>query len=97
LCRHGFKPKVFIPPFNTFDFQSLDVLRKYFRVVTGGPESINLVGFRLSPSILGGILYVPSYEFAYGRASEILDFVRKVKDKRFRNHPPDATLGLGGG
>ncbi len=76
---NGIEPVVFIPPFNTFDFSSLEVLKRYFRVVCGGPESILYVGLMLSPSYIDQILYVPSYYPAYGRSGEVFEFVERVK------------------
>lgn len=72
-------PAVIVPPFNTFNLSQVDVMRQLFRIVAGGPESIPLVGLRLSPSYLRGMLYVPSYWRAYGKASEVSAFLEKVQ------------------
>jgi hypothetical protein len=82
LRTDGYKADVFIPPFNSLDLSSIKVLRKYFRVVCGGPESVLHVGLRLSPSFLNGVLYLPSYFPAYGRAREVLGFVQNLKTIR---------------
>jgi len=79
LREEGFKTEIFIPPFNSFDLRSVNILMKYFRVICGGPESVLRVGLRLSPCFLDGVLYVPSYFPAYGRAEEILRFVENAK------------------
>ncbi len=79
LQIEGFETELFIPPFNSFDLYSMESLRKYFKVVCGGPESVLYVDLRLSPCFLNGTLYVPSYYPAYGRAEEILRFVENVK------------------
>lgn len=79
LQSEGLKVEVFIPPFNTFDFSSLEVLEKHFKVICGGPNSVFDVGLRISPSYINRTLYVPSYYPAYGRASEILPFVERIK------------------
>jgi hypothetical protein len=68
-------PSCFIPPFNTFDYNNVKVIKKYFKTLFGGPESVKTVGFRLSPSWLDNMLYVPSYFPAYGRAEEVHPFV----------------------
>jgi len=79
LKSHGLETDVFIPPFNTFDYNSLGVLKKYFEIICGGPESIPLVGYRMSPSFINGCLYIPSYHPAYGKAGGILEFVKKAR------------------
>ena len=76
---NGLKTDFFIPCFNTFDLPSLRILKRYFKVICGGPESILYIGLRLSPSYVEDILYVPSYYPAYGRAKEILPFIENVK------------------
>jgi hypothetical protein len=69
----------FVPPFNTFDIPSIEVISKYFKVICGGPESVLYVGLRLSPSYLRDILYVPSYYPSYGRIEELFPFIEKVQ------------------
>jgi len=78
----------FVPPYNTFDFVALDVARQYFRQVTGGPESIPHVGLRLTPSVLSGVTYVPSYAMAYGYAREIRRFVDRAKERGYQTLVP---------
>lgn len=80
LKRYTTQIRVFIPPFNTFDFHSMEILGKYFKIICGGPESIPFVGFRLSPSYLNGCLYVPSYEPMYEKARVIYKHVKKLKE-----------------
>lgn len=79
LRSENLRIDVFIPPFNTFDFSSFEVLEKYFKVICGGPNSVLYVGVRISPSYINRTLYVPSYYPAYGTAAEIMAFVEKVK------------------
>jgi hypothetical protein len=70
----------FIPPFNTFDIPSIEIISKYFKVICGGPESVLYVGLRISPSYLRDTLYIPSYYPSYGRTEEILPFINNVKN-----------------
>jgi hypothetical protein len=80
LKRFSSQINVFIPPFNTFDFHSMEILKKYFKIICGGPESIPFVGFRLSPSYLNGCLYIPSYAPMYEKAWVICKHVKKMKE-----------------
>jgi len=65
-----------MPPFNTFDLSNLQVFKKYFKIVTGGPETIKIFG-KLPIGNLDGILYIPSYEPFYGKGRTILNAVKK--------------------
>lgn len=80
LKRFNSQISVFIPPFNTFDFHSIEILGKYFKIICGGPESIPFVGFRLSPSYLNGCLYIPSYEPMYEKANVICRYIHNLKE-----------------
>lgn len=71
--------RAFIPPFNAVGFAQIPAIARRFRVLFGGPESVALLGFRTSPSLLNGMLYLPSYYPAYGRAHELVAFVQKLK------------------
>lgn len=70
---------VFIPPFNTVPLEQVSVLARHFKILCGGPESLHYLGFRLSPSLLDGLVYLPSYPPAYAHAREVLEFVRQLK------------------
>jgi len=74
----GLDPQFFIPPFNAFELDCIPVLREYFVGICGGPESVNIVGYRISPSFLADVLYVPSYFPAYGKSYMIMQFVRET-------------------
>lgn len=69
LKKLGFSIKVFIPPFNTFNIKNLQILKKYFKIITGGPESIRVFG-KLPIGNLDGVLYVPSYPPLYLKAHQ---------------------------
>jgi predicted deacetylase len=84
LHEIGLDIKTCVPPYNTFDMQSMLALKARFQVITGGPESVIHLGLRLSPSILSDRLYLPSYIGPYGRAWEVLAFVDKVRRERVR-------------
>ena len=73
-----FDVKVFIPPFNTIDEDSFKVVSKYFVCISAGREAIPYLGFRLTPSYFYNILYIPSYEPAYGYAFEVSEYVDKL-------------------
>lgn len=75
LKNYNIQPNCFIPPFNTFDYDNVKVLKKYFTILYGGPESVQSVGFRLSPSWLDGMTYIPSYYPAYAKAEEMYSFM----------------------
>ncbi|MBN1823149.1 MAG: glycosyltransferase [Endomicrobiales bacterium] len=76
----GIKPGVFIPPYNTFDFGSLGVLKKYFRLVCGGEESIRYVGYYWGLTDLKEMLYYPSYPPLYARAGDIARYLERKSD-----------------
>lgn len=68
----------FIPPFNTLNLNNCQVLARYFLGICAGREAIPYVGFRITPSFLCGILYIPSYEPVYGYAGEILEYLEAI-------------------
>ena len=80
LKKINIKPEIIIPPFNTFDLSNLQVFKKYFRIVTGGPETIKIFG-KIPMGNLDGILYVPSYKPLYGKPEEIYRGVKKAVKK----------------
>jgi hypothetical protein len=71
-------PQVFMPPFNSLDPASFDLLKDYFHVITGGQESVLNLGLKLSPCYIHGVVYLPSYYPAYGRSSGLLQFVESL-------------------
>lgn len=56
--EYKIKPSIFMPPNNEFDNVSLNIIKKYFKVITGGPESIKHFG-RIKK--MKDIKYLPSY------------------------------------
>jgi hypothetical protein len=76
---YNLKTDAFIPPFNTIDFRNYEALKKRFRIICGGPETIRNFGFKITPIYLSGALYVPSYRPLCGRAEMAADFLETFK------------------
>jgi len=77
----GLEPRVFIPPYNRFDADQLEVLGRRFRIVGGGPESVPLVGFQRGPQWRGPTVYLPSYPPFYGRSHRVEPAVRRAIER----------------
>ncbi len=78
LGEIGVRPRVFVPPFNRFGPEHYRALSGRFDVVTGGPESIALMGPQPSPRWLGRGVYFPCYPPFYGRAREVQDALAQL-------------------
>jgi peptidoglycan/xylan/chitin deacetylase (PgdA/CDA1 family) len=65
------EPGVFVAPFNRFDASRFGVLAERFPVVTGGPESVAIMGRLPTPVSIRGTVYLPSYPPLYGRAEDV--------------------------
>lgn len=78
LEPHGISPRVFVPPYNRFDANQLQVLARRFEVVCGGPESIGSMGFQRTPQWRGETVYLPSYAPFYGRSADVLPAVERA-------------------
>lgn len=78
LRPSGFRPRVFVPPYNRFDARQLPVLASRFELVCGGPESIGLMGLQRTPQWRGRAVYLPSYAPFYGRAPDVLPAVQRA-------------------
>ncbi len=72
------RPEVFVAPFNRFDARQYGVLASRFRVITGGPESVALMGFHGSPLWRGRAVYMPCYAPFYAPAAELEPHVRRL-------------------
>lgn len=79
LNELSIKPAIFIPPFNRIKSSAIPIISRYFEVLCGGPESLDYLGFRSSPSFIYGMIYLPSYPPAYGRAKDMYNFVKRLK------------------
>ena len=74
----GLETPVFVAPFNRFDADQYDVLARRFDVVCGGPESVRLLGFGMTPAWRGEAVYLPSYPPLYGHAAEVAGEVERL-------------------
>jgi hypothetical protein len=81
LAPHGIHPWVFVPPYNRFDADQLELLARRFQVVCGGPESIGTLGFHSSPQWRAQAVYLPSYAPLYGTAADILPAVERAIER----------------
>lgn len=68
------KPKILIPPYNSFSPKNLNIFKKYFEYITGGPETIKEFG---KINILKGIKYIPSYYPNYIKKNTICKYSPK--------------------
>jgi hypothetical protein len=82
LAPLGIAPEVFVAPYNRFDAAQYDVLARRFAVVTGGPESVGLLGFQRTPVWRGEAVYLPSYFPLYGHAHEVLPAAQRLIERR---------------
>ena len=76
----GARPRVFVPPFNRFSGRQLRSLLGRYDVVSGGPESIALVGTAAGPSWVGNGVYLPSYPPLYGSAATVAEALERLED-----------------
>ena len=74
----GISPRVLVPPFNRFDARQWRTLSNLYEVVTGGPESVMLMGFHGGPQWRGEAIYLPCYSPLYGTAAEVLPAVEEL-------------------
>ena len=89
LGQAGVHPRVFVPPFNRFAPDHYHALATRFDVITGGPESIALMGPQPSPRWLGEGVYFPCYPPLYGRAR----VVQGELERRGRTAPRNVDSG----
>jgi hypothetical protein len=68
----GINPRVFVPPFNTFEAAQWAVLSERFDVICGGPESVRLLGWHPGPLWREDAVYLPCYPPLYARARDML-------------------------
>lgn len=71
LAEAGIQPRVFAPPFNRFAARQYDLLARRYEVICGGPETVPLLGFHLTPLWRGNAIYMPVYEPFYGRSGVV--------------------------
>ena len=78
LAEVGVLPRILVPPFNRFDAEQWPVLARRYDVVTGGPESVMLMGFHGGPQWRGDAIYLPCYAPLYDTAAAVLPAVEAV-------------------
>ncbi len=79
LAKYNIESHIFIPPFNAIDEKNYEILKRYFKIITGGPESIKTLGFKITPCYFKGALYIPSYPPVYGSCKEIVNFIKSLE------------------
>ena len=70
--------RVFVAPYNRFSRRQYPVLAERFDVVTGGPESVPLLGWHRTPLWRGGAVYLPSYAPLYGTAATVTPEIERL-------------------
>jgi predicted ATP-grasp superfamily ATP-dependent carboligase len=75
LAGVGVHPRVFVAPFNRFDAGQWPALAARYDVVTGGPESVMLMGFHGGPQWRDGAIYLPCYAPLYDSAAAVIPAV----------------------
>jgi hypothetical protein len=88
LAEVGVDPRVLVPPFNRFDASQWKLLSERYEVVTGGPESVVLMGFHGGPLMRGDAIYLPCYAPLYGTAEEVLPAVESLIDQEIGTWVP---------
>lgn len=81
LARVGIEPRILVPPFNRFDAAQWPVLAELYDIVTGGPESVMLMGFHGGPQWRGSAVYLPCYAPLYESADVVLPAVEAMIDQ----------------
>jgi predicted ATP-grasp superfamily ATP-dependent carboligase len=81
LAEAGVHPRILVPPFNRFDAAQWPVLERLYDVVTGGPESVLLMGFHGGPQWRGSAVYLPCYEPLYASAATVLPAAQAMIDE----------------
>jgi len=79
FALYNLKTDAFIPPFNTINLRNYEALKKRFRIICGGPETVRYFGFKITPVYLSDALYVPSYRPLCGRAEMAADFLETFR------------------
>ncbi len=81
LREVGIDARVLVPPFNRFDAAQWPVLAKRYDVITGGPESIALMGFQGGPVWHGDAVYLPCYAPLYAHARDVLPVAQRLIER----------------
>lgn len=78
LAQHGILPDVFAAPGDRFDARQYRLLAERYAVVTGGPASVDTLGWHPTPLWRGEAVYLPSYAPLHGRARTIAPAVARL-------------------
>jgi predicted ATP-grasp superfamily ATP-dependent carboligase len=81
LEQAGISPRVLVPPFNRFDAGQWECMSERYDVITGGPESVVLLGFHGGPQWRGDAVYLPCYAPLYASAAEVLPAVESLLER----------------
>lgn len=84
----GVKPRVLVPPFNRFDAGQWTSLASRYDVITGGPESVPMMGFHGGPSWRGDAVYLPCYEPLYAKAETVLGAAEELLERQIGTWVP---------
>jgi hypothetical protein len=79
---------VLVPPFNRFDAAQWQAVSERYAVVTGGPESVLLMGFHGGPQWRGDAVYLPCYAPLYATAERVLPAVEALIEQRIATWVP---------
>ena len=82
LADVGISPRILVPPFNRFDAAQWPVLSRRYDIVTGGPESVVLMGFHGGPQWRGSAVYLPCYAPLYETAANVLPAAQAIIERR---------------
>jgi predicted ATP-grasp superfamily ATP-dependent carboligase len=94
LAEVGISPRILVPPFNRFDADQWPVLSRRYDIVTGGPESVVLMGFHGGPQWRGSAVYLPCYAPLYETAANVLPAAEAIIERNFGGWIP-IVLHLG--
>lgn len=73
---------VFVAPFDRFERSQYASIAERWDVVTGGPGSVEHVGFHRTPLWRGDAVYLPAYPPLHGRAADVIAGVRTLTAAR---------------
>jgi hypothetical protein len=76
----GCDPRILVPPFNRIDPRQWATLASRYRVITGGPESVVLMGLQPTAVWRSEAVYLPCYPPLYGTAATILPAVNRLAE-----------------
>ncbi len=82
MAEEALHSAVFVAPFNRFDRRQYPPIAERWDVVTGGPESVSLLGFQRTPLWRGDAVYLPSYPPFHGPAAEIAAAASELTRRR---------------